>query len=266
MKKGITEQITRAYRKDRELILDRISDTIISNRSRIIDILHKTDRPTTMEKAQKIVLSNGREYFYIVSAYFGENFDLEWDSLIYTFDDCRREEDEGSVFKKDLIYFSSGISYGSVPESGVDKKSNNSLSGTVRYTGKFLELYNIMYGEPDWNIYEVTERWVRRNTSPIFIISTEDPLPDISPNGCNVLGKDHEGTGVCIGRLGEEDDETVKFVAYYPEYIFDDPDFADEEGRASGMIENFRSIVKPIRSDSTDEYPNKFMLNRYRIY
>lgn len=236
----------------RPLILESVNSMIEKNYEKLMNIWNKTENPIPIKKARKITVL-GRDYYYIVSSYV-ENKNLEWDTLIYTFDDSDTTDlgDGIKKYNKDLIFFNS-------PDF---KMPFPGLNGTLRFTSRFLEMYGFMYGEEDYSVYDISERWVRRNSCPLFVVTSE-PIEKDNPRGCNVIGKDFYGDGVCIARIGKEDEEVVKFMSYYPEDVLDDLQNSDES--ISMLLSTFREIVKPAiyKNPGNTMWPNKFMLNEY---
>ena len=258
------KELLEHYRKSHPAIVEAMNLVVEKNYDKIMRIWKKTKNPVPLKKARKVTV-DGRDYFFLMSLYIGKSKGLEWDSLMYSFIPSEDEE-SGGIYGKDLVFFTN-------PETSPFVTSNTdvldlkpgTLNGALRFTGKFLELYGYIYGEEDWDVYEIAERWIRRNPCPLFIL-TASPDDMNSPQSCNILGKDWEGDGVCIGRLGPQEEGTPKFVAYYPEDVLED--INQEEGGSgptANLLDNFREIVKPreYRSMANEKWPDKFMLNKY---
>ena len=238
------------YKASRPFIVESMNSVIERNYEKIMKIWKKTKNPVPLKKAKKIVVGN-RDYYYIMSIYVGNSKNLEWDSLIYSFVDSK---EVSSIFNydKDLIFFTD-------PDFDIP---NENLNGVIKYTSRFLEMYGYCYGQKDWTVYDIAERWVRRNSRPVFLVTAE-PVEESKPNGSNVLGKDYEEDGICIGRIGEEDPGLVKFIAYYPEEVLQD---MDDDESIRNVLDTFDTYVKNISYKNKQDkvkWPDKFMLNKY---
>lgn len=237
------------YNEAKPIILDSVNSMIKRNYRKIMDIWDKTGNPVPLKKAKRLNIG-GRNYYYIVSLYMGHQ-DLECSTLEYTFINSE-EESPKLGYTKDLIFFAD-------PKF---KMPDPKLKGLIRYTAKFLELYCYTYGQPDWSVLDISERWIRRNSRPLFII-TSDPVDPSSPS-CNVIGKDYEEDGVCLGRFGKEDMGMIKFVSYYPEDVLEDIRKGNEPVEL--LLSTYREFVKKGSYKNHQDrvkWPDKFMLNKY---
>lgn len=256
MEEKLSEKLLSHYNNVRPMIIETMEKVVEKNREKILEKWNKTNHPVPIKNAKKITLG-GMNYYYIMSIYEKEKDKLEWDYLIYTFIDSEPEENEESnpvLWKKDLVFFP--IPGFKIPF--IDKE------GIIVYTGRFLEHYGYIYGQKEWfDLYGMSERWLRRNPRPLFII-TADPLDETNPRGCNVMGKDYDGDGICIGRIETKDTGLIKFVAYYPEDVLEDMSKGGDN--IEELLNTFREYVQGASYKNKQDrprWPDMFMLNKY---
>lgn len=255
----LSTRLLEHYSKSKPVIIESMNSMVEKNYDKITKIWNDTGNPVPMKKAKKLNIG-GMDYYYIASFYMG-NRNLEWDAIMYTFiDSDKSNEDFIGKYDKDLIFFTSPNFKLPYPD----------LKGLIRYSSKFLEMYGYAYAKDGWGLYDIAERWIRRNTTPLILI-TADPIQHDQP-GCNVLGKDYDENGVCIGRLEDSDPGLVKFMSFYPEEVLEELKINENVNNHKSiekLLQDFRELVKPIgyknRQDKV-KWPDKFMLNKYYEY
>lgn len=250
----LSTKLVKHYKESRPIILEHMNSLVERNYKKIMKIWEDTGNPVPLKKA-KVVNIGGIDYYYIISLYLGKNKNLEWDELVYTFINTEKPSDLRE-YDKDLIYFTT---------PGFKLPFEN-LSGIIRYTAQFLEMYGYLYTSEKSSVYEAAERWVRRNSTPVFIVTTEEPVEIDNPKNANVIGKDYEGDGICVGRLGKEDPGMIKFLTYYPEDVLEDMQKTNYSENVAGLLDNFKEYVKNISYKNKQDkvkWPDKFMLNKY---